>query len=146
MATLERGLERGVGRCPTIAPMRASSFAPLLALLPLLGCPSESVDDDDDATLEEWTLQIDNETVNTFDMLMQRPCPSTDPDDFNELALPAGGLGPDETWRWLLPTPGCFALRLEGDGCFADGETGPLQSQGQHTWVLTDADLTCQGG
>lgn len=125
--------------------MRTALLLALL-LVPLAGCPSETVDDDDDATLEDWTLQIDNNTANTFDLLQQRPCPSTDPDDYNELALPAGGLGPGETWRWLLPTPGCFALQLQGEGCFADGETGPLQSQGQYTWDLDDADLTCQGG
>jgi|GEM_PF-4466600 len=122
---------------------------PVLALLPLLllaGCPSASTTDDDDATLDEWTLEIVNETATTFDLLQQRPCPSDDPDDYNELALPAGGLAPDMAWRWLLPTPGCFALSLQGNGCFADGTTDPMQLGDQYIWTVTEADMVCQGG
>ncbi|MCO4772161.1 MAG: hypothetical protein KDA24_19160 [Deltaproteobacteria bacterium] len=119
----------------------------LLALFAtLLGCPTTDPTDDDDATLDDWTLQIDNNTANSFNVLQQRPCPSTDPDDFNELALPAGGLASGDTWRWLLPTPGCFFLSMEGEGCFAETEAGPLSLGEQYVWQLTDADLLCQGG
>jgi hypothetical protein len=113
----------------------------------LLGaCPSSEPVDDDDATLDEYTLEIVNDSANTFTLLQQRPCPSTDPSDYRELALPAGGLGPGVAWRWLLPTPGCFALALEGDGCFAEGQTDPLQLGDTFTWTVTDDDLLCQGG
>ena len=118
----------------------------LLPLALLFACPSSSAIDDDDATLDDWTLQIDNNSGATFTVLQQRPCPSTDPADFNELALPAGGLEPSGTHRWLLPTPGCYFLSLEGSGCFAETEAGPLQLGDQYTWDLSDDDLTCEVG
>ena len=122
-------------------------FLLLLPVVLLLACPSSSAtDDDDDATLDDWTLQIDNNSGVLFTVLQQRPCPSTDPADFNELALPAGGLEPGGTRRWLLPTPGCYFLVLEGGGCSAETEAGPLQLGDQYTWDLDDDDLTCEVG
>jgi len=124
--------------------MRLSSVLLLTALF-LIGCPSEPPANDDDATLEDWTLEIENETSQTFDLLQQRPCPSTDPDDYNELALPPGGLESGEAWRWLLPTPGCFALLLDGGACFSETATDPLQLGDQFVWSVVEDDLICVG-
>lgn len=120
-------------------------YALLLIVTCLVACPTAEPANDDDATLDDWTLEIVNDTVSTFDLLQQRPCPSTDPSDYNELALPAGGLEPGEAWRWLLPTPGCFALSLEGEGCFVETATDPLQLGDQYVWTIIDNDLTCAG-
>jgi len=114
----------------------------LVACSPSRGNGSDDDDDDDGGA---WTLEIVNETSNTFEMIQHRPCPSEDDEDWNEVPLPAGGIAPGESHRAQLPTPSCYALTGEGEGCFFDGTTGSLQLGDQVTWTVTDEDLTCAG-
>ena len=116
----------------------------LRALALLVGCPTAG--DDDDTSSDDWTLEVVNDSGISVDLVQQRSCPSTDEDDWSELALPPGGIEPGATQRWLLPTPGCFALGAEGGGCYASSETDPLQLGDQFTWTLLDEDLMCVGG
>jgi hypothetical protein len=120
----------------------------LLLLLPLLGCPEGTSGDDDDSTAEvtNWTLQVVNSASNTMDYLGRRSCAADAADPYTEMALPPDGLLPGEFERYGLPTPSCFALHFEGEGCFADLETGPIELQEQVTVTLTDDDLICAGG
>ncbi len=118
----------------------------LLALALLVGCPTSAQDDDDATAPEDWTLQIVNDSGVAVDTVEQRPCPSTDDADWSELALPPDGIPTGSSWRWLLPTPGCFALAAQGGGCYVGGQTDPLQSGDQYTWTLVENDLLCVGG
>ena len=117
----------------------------LLTLALLVGCPTAG-DDDDDTSAEDWTLEVVNDSGIAVELVQKRPCPSTDQEDRSELALPPGGLESGSSERWLLPTPSCFALGAEGGGCYASGETDPLELGDQYTWTLVEMDLTCVGG
>ncbi len=120
----------------------------LVLMLPLLaGCPPRASGDDDDASDDgNWNLEIVNETGNTMETVRHRPCPSEDDEDWNEIALPPGGLEADGgVVRTTLPQPGCFDLSAQGEGCFADGTTDPMQIGDVVTWTISEDDLTCQG-
>ena len=126
----------------------------LLTTLPailLAGCTpprgsNSSSDDDDDATeAADWNVEIINETPNTMELIRQRPCPSEDDEDWNEIPMSPAGLAPGESLRTMLPQPACFALAAEGQGCFAEGTTGPMQLDDVVTWTITDDDLLCIG-
>ncbi len=121
----------------------------LALLLPLLaGCSTRSGgggggdDDDDDGT---WNVRIDNQSSNTMDQLRQRPCPSEDEGDWNEIALGPDGLAPGESMTTWLPKPGCFDLSASGEGCFAEGTTDPMEQGDTVTWTISDGDLSCAG-
>ncbi len=121
----------------------------LIAAAPLACGPQRSNgdDDDDDDDGENWTLEVINNSSATFDRLLQRPCPSEDPDDWNEAPTPAGGIAPGASHGISLPTPGCYALTAEDtvSVCFIEGTTGTLELGEQVTWTIEDSDLTCGG-
>ncbi len=122
----------------------------LLGLLLVLSACSpsrSSSDDDDDDSNDNWTLDIVNDSGITLAIAFHRPCPSEDPEDWNEIPLPAGGIASGDNHRVSLPTPSCYALSAEdADGaCFVQGTTGSLQLGDQTTWTITDVDLTCAG-
>ena len=120
-------------------------FLILLASL-LAGCaPRATNGDDDDASDGNWNVEINNDSGNTMELLRQRPCPSEDEEDWNEIPMSPDGLPPGETVRTFLPQPGCFDLSASGQGCFADGTTDPMQQGDTVTWTITDDDLTCAG-
>jgi hypothetical protein len=121
---------------------------PVLLLLLLtftVGCPSAQNDDDDDDD-GNWNVEIVNDTANTMELLHHRPCPSEDPEDWNEIPISPDGVAPGETERTFLPQPGCFDLSAEGEGCFAEGTTGTMQIGDEVTWTITEDDLACSGG
>ncbi len=125
-----------------------NALVALFALALLTACPpTRSSGDDDDDGGGDWTLEIVNETTFvTIEMVQQRPCPSEDPEDWNEIPLPAGGIADGESHRVLLPTPGCYALSASGnDGCVAEGTTGSLQLGDQTTWAIGEDDVACPG-
>ena len=121
----------------------------LILVLFALGCPPRGGggggggDDDDDGG--DWNLEVDNQSSNTMELLQHRPCPSDDPDDWNEIGLSPGGLAPGEVHRMLMPAPGCYALSAEGEGCFVDWQTGAMEIGAQVSWTIEDDDLTCAG-
>jgi hypothetical protein len=104
-------------------------------------------DDDDNDDNDSWTLDIVNETGITLEIVMHRPCPSTEVEDWNEVPLPAGGIPTGDHHRAGLPTPSCYALSGEGEGgfCFVSGTTGSLELGEQYVWTVGEDDLLCAG-
>ena len=119
----------------------------LAALLCACSAPrgSNSGDDDDATEAADWNVEIDNQSSNTMELIQQRPCPSEDDTDWNEIPMSPSGLAPGESLRTMLPQPGCFALSAEGQGCFVEGTTDPMQLGDVVTWTITDDDLLCIG-
>jgi hypothetical protein len=123
---------------------------PLLVLaLFALACPPRGGggggggDDDDDGG--DWNLEIDNQSSNTMEVVRHRPCPSDDPEDWNEIALPPSGLAPGDSERLLMPAPSCYALLAEGEGCIIQWQTGSMEIGVQVKWTIEDSDLDCMG-
>ena len=90
-------------------------------------------------------VEIVNETAHTMDLLQHRPCPSEDPEDWNEIPIGPDGVAPGDTARTFLPQPGCFDLSAEGEGCFGEGTTGTMQIGDVVAWTITEDDLVCVG-
>jgi len=111
--------------------------------LPACGPTDDDAGDDDDDG--NWNVEIINETTETMEMLLQRPCPSTNDEDWNEIPMGPDGLAPGGTVRTFLPQPGCFALSAEGEYCFAEGSTGTMQLGDVGSWTITEDDLLCVG-
>ena len=98
--------------------------------------------DDDDSNDGSWNVEIVNDSGRTLDGLRQRPCPSEDEGDWNDIAVDPA-LAPGDTMRTWLPQPGCFDLQASGGGCTADGTTDPMEQGDTVVWTITDSDVDC---
>ncbi len=119
----------------------------LVFALSALGCPPRGGGgggggDDDDG---DWNVEVVNDSSVVIGVLRHRPCPSEDPEDWNDINLGAAGIADGESHRMLMPAPGCYALYAEGGGCTAEWQTGALQIGDQASWTLEDGDLACAG-
>ena len=121
---------------------------PLLTIalfLALGACSNTTSDDDDTSASGPWNVEIINNTSKTMDLLRQRPCPSEDEGDWNEIPMGPEGLSSGATEKTFLPQPGCFDFSASGEGCFAEGTTGPMKGGDVVTWTITEEDLVCVG-
>ncbi len=119
----------------------------MIAVVAFVAAPCFTSCEVDDDGSENRTLEVINNSSATFDLLQQRPCPSEDPEDWNDAPTPSGGIAPGDSHGISLPTPGCYALSAEDTAvrCFVEGTAATLELGEQITWTLEESDLICAG-
>lgn len=123
----------------------ARSLLTVALFLGLGACSNPASDEDDNGTSGPWNVEVINNSSNSMELLRQRPCPSENEDEWNEIPMGPEGLPSGSTERFFLPQPGCFDFSASGEGCFAEGTTGPMQGGDVVTWTITDEDIVCIG-
>ena len=117
----------------------------LFALVLLVACEEDGEDGGCFGDGEPARIMIENRTGNTFERITMTSCDLAEMQDF---PVPPPGLLDGDDVRLNLPSPGCWLIDYEGEGCTAAPSHRAEQvCTGEvHVWTAGLDTHECIGG